>query len=115
MAWEAWQDMCGRWGKDYAVIKRLRNNLDYKTYMTYLNYAPEVQAMVYTTNWIDRLNRIFRRVTRMRTAMPNEESLLTLIGSVAMEHEPFERILPRIKMDKTLFPDKKDGDYEKIN
>ena len=36
--------------------------------MTYLNYAPEIQAMIYTTNWIERLNRDFRRVTRMRTA-----------------------------------------------
>ena len=26
------------------------------------------------------------KVTRMRTAMPNEESVLTLLGSVAMEH-----------------------------
>lgn len=27
--------------------------------------------MIYTTNWIDRLQKDFRRVTRMRGAMPN--------------------------------------------
>ena len=92
-------------GKDYRTIKLLRNNADYKVYMTYLNYAPEIQAMIYTTNWIERLNRDFRRVTRMRTAMPNEESVLTLMGSVAMDHKAFDRALPNITVDKTLFPD----------
>lgn len=104
-AWSKWQTMCDKWGKDYIAIKRLRNNADYKAYMTYLNYAPEVQPMIYTTNWIERLNRDFRRVTRMRTAMPNEESVLTLMGSVAMDHKAYDRVLPRITCDKTLFPD----------
>ena len=104
MAWTKRQEMCDRWGKDYPAIKLLRNNADYKEYMTYLNYAPEIQAMKYTTNWIERLNRDFRRVTRMRTAMPNEESVLTLIGSVAMDHKAFDRALPNITVDKTLFP-----------
>ena len=104
-AWAKWQEMCDRWGKDYRAIKLLRNNADYKAYMTYLNYAPEIQAMIYTTNWIERLNRDFRRVTRMRTAMPNEESVLTLMGSVAMDHKAFDRALPNITVDKKLFPD----------
>lgn len=104
-AWTKWQEMCDRWGKDYRAIKLLRNNFDYKAYMTYLNYAPEIQAMIYTTNWIERLNRDFRRVTRMRTAMPNEASVLTLMGSVAMDHKAFDRALPNIRVDKSLFPD----------
>ena len=107
MAWTKWQEMCDRWGKDYRAIKLLRNNADYKAYLTYLNYASEIQAMIYTTNWIERLNRDFRRVTRMRTAMPNEESVLTLIGSVAMDHKAFDRALPNITVDKTLFPDRR--------
>ena len=104
-AWTKWQEMCDKWGKNYRAIKLLRNSADYKAYMTYLNYAPEIQAMIYTTNWIERLNRDFRRVTRMRTAMPNEESVLTLMGSVAMDHKAFNRALPNITVDKALFPD----------
>lgn len=50
--------------------------------------------MSYTTNWIERLNRNFKRVTRMCTAMPNEDSVLTLMGSVAMEHKAFGSHLP---------------------
>lgn len=104
-AWEKWQGMCDRWGKDYRAFRLMRDNPDYKAYMLYLNYAPEIQSMIYTTNWIERLNRDFRRVTRMRTAMPNGESVLTLMGSVAMEHKAFGRVLPNITCDKTLFPD----------
>ena len=104
-AWRKWQQMCDRWGKGYRPFKTLRDNADYKAYMLYLNYHHDIQSMIYTTNWIERLNRDFRRVTRMRTAMPNEESVLTLMGSVAMEHKAFDRILPRITADKTLFPD----------
>ena len=104
-AWAKWQDMCDRWGKDYRAIKLLRNNEDYKLYMTYLNYDPRIQAMICTTNWIERLNRDFRRVTKMRTAMPNEEAVITLMGSVAMDHKPFYRQLPNITVDKSLFPD----------
>lgn len=105
MAWQRWTSLCEKWGKDYRSIKMLRDNADYKAYMVYLNYATEIQGMIYTTNWIERLNRDFRRVTRMRTAMPNEDSVLVLMGSVAMEHKAFDRILPRITADKTLFPE----------
>ena len=72
---------------------------------TYLNYNPKIQSMIYITNWIERLNRDFRRVTKMRTAMPNEESVLTLMGSVAMDHKAFDKKLPNITADKTLFLD----------
>ena len=41
----------------------------------------------------------------MRGAMQNEDSVITLMGSVDMGHKAFDRILPRITMDKQLFPD----------
>ena len=105
MAWEKWQAMCDKWGKDYRTIKLLRKQRRLQGLRHTSNYAPEIQAMIYTINWIERLNRDFRRVTRMRTAMPNEESVLTLMGSVAMDHKAFDRALPNITVDKTLFPD----------
>lgn len=104
-AWTRWQEMCDRWGRDYKSIRLLRDNADYKAYMMYLNYAPEIQGIIYTINWIERLNKDFRRVTRMRGAMPNDESVLVLMGSVAMDHKAFDRVLPNITVDKTLFPD----------
>ena len=71
--------------------------------MTYLNYTPEIQARIYTTNWIVCLNKDFRRVTRMGTSMPNGKSVLTFIVGLAMEQKVFDRTLQNITVGKTLF------------
>jgi hypothetical protein len=31
-AWEKWQEMCERWGKDYRAFKLMRGNADYKAF-----------------------------------------------------------------------------------
>lgn len=49
------------------------------------------------------MNRDYRMVTRMRTAMPNEESVLIMMGSVVMENNAFDWALPNITRDKSLF------------
>lgn len=77
----------------------------YKAYFTYLNYDHRIQSMIYTTNWIERLQKDFRRVTRMRGAMPNEESVILLMGKTAMDKKSYLRQVPRIDLDKDLFPD----------
>lgn len=41
--------------------------------------------MLYTTNWIERFNKSARRTLKVRGAFPNEDSVLALITSVAME------------------------------
>lgn len=104
-AWLHWQSFCDKWGVAYRSIKNMRDNLYYMDYFTYLDYNPGIQSMIYTTNWIERLQKDFRRVTRMRGAMPNCESVLTLMGRTAMDKSSYGRQLPRIDMDKTLFPD----------
>ena len=76
-----------------------------EAYFTYLNYDHRIQSMIYTTNWIERLQKDFRRVTRMRGAMPNEESVILLMGKTAMDKKSYLRKVPRIDLDKDLFPD----------
>ena len=105
IAWNRWQQMCNKWGKDYRSIKRMGEDASYKSYFTYLNYSSRIQSMIYTTNWIERLQRDFRRVTRMRGAMPNEESVILLMGKTAMDKRSYSRVLPGIDADKRLFPD----------
>ena len=61
------------------------------TSRTYLNYDHRIHPMIYTTNWIERLQKDFRRVTRMRGAMPNEESVLLLMGKTAMDKKSYLR------------------------
>jgi len=41
--------------------------------------------MLYTTNWIERFNKSARRTLKIRGAFPNEDSVLALITSVAIE------------------------------
>ena len=56
-------------------------------YFTYLGYPEEIQRMIYSTNWVERLNRDYKRVLKMRGAMPTPESAIALMGAVAMEKE----------------------------
>lgn len=61
-------------------------------------------SMIYTTNWIERLQKDFRRVTRMRGAMPDEDSVIVLMGKTAMDKDAYTKVIPRMREDKTLFP-----------
>lgn len=92
-------------GKYYRSIRKRGQDPSYKAYFTYLNYDHRIQSMIYTTNWIVRLQKDFRRVTRMHGAMPNEESVLLLMGKTAMDKKSYLRQVPRIDLDKTMFPD----------
>lgn len=103
--WTAWQELCAKWGKDYRSIKKMGNDPFYRYYFTYLKYHRRIQAMIYTTNWIERLQGDFRCVLRMRGAMPNEESVIVLMSKTAMDKRAYYRALPGIDSDKTLFPD----------
>lgn len=101
-AWRDWQDFCGRWQEKHRSFKAMAMGGTYMSYMTFLRYSPDTQHFVRTTNWIERLNRDFRRVTRMRTAMPSPEAVFTLLGSVAMDHPAFDRVLPAIAAEPLL-------------
>jgi transposase-like protein len=106
--------MCLRWADRYTYFGRLADNPDYIHAFTYLNYDPRMRSMIYTTNWIERLNRDFRRVLRMRASMPGEHSVITLIGKVAMDKKAYRRIVPKLDYDQTLFgtdADESDTDW----
>ena len=73
-----------RWSKKYPRFKRY-NNPRNALYFTYLSYPKAYRRMIYTTNWIERLNRFYKRTLAMRSAMPSADSVLFLLGHVAME------------------------------
>lgn len=102
--WTRWQSLCIKWKAKYPAFSRIHNNPLYRNGFTYLDFDHRVHAMIYTTNWIERLNRDFRRVLRMRASMPGEQSVITLIGKVAMDKKAYHRKIPRIQLDKKLFP-----------
>lgn len=91
-----------KWKKKYPSFKAL-NDHRYILYFTYLNYHVEVRRMIYTTNWIERLNRNYKRVLRMRTSMPSAESVVFLLGSVAMRRKEFDYPIYQFSYEKELF------------
>lgn len=83
-AFEGLQRFVEKWGRKYPSLKRLDNPRNMALF-TYLRFPPHLQRMLYTTNWIERLNRDYKRTLRMRGAMPSPESVLFLLGSVAQD------------------------------
>ena len=71
----------------------------------YQNYGRRIRSMIYTTDWIEKLQKDFRMVTRMRGTMPNEESVLLLMGKTAMDKKSYLRPVPRIDLDRELLPE----------
>jgi len=101
--WNRWQEFCDRWSSKYRKFSRIKSEPKYRNCFTYLNYHRSIRSMIYTTNWIERLNRDFRRVLRMRSSMPDEDSVITLLGNVAMNQRAYSRRLPHLDKDETLF------------
>lgn len=77
-----------KWLKKYPSFK-LYNNARYALYFNFLQYEKPIRRMIYTTNWIERLNRNYKRTLRMRSSMPSPEAVLFLLGSVAMDRPEY--------------------------
>jgi len=90
-AWSNWQAFTTNWGKIYPSLKAMGKEEHYGLYMNYLAYHPSIQNMIYTTNWIERLKRDYKRVTKMSGALPNSEAALLLLGAVGMGSKNYEK------------------------
>ena len=101
--WQRWQKLCERWQGTYTGFKKLKQDPLFQADFTYLKYDRRMRSMIYTTNWIERLNKDFRRVLKARNSMPDESSVITLLGTVAMDKSCYQRKVPKLKYEKTLF------------
>ena len=86
---ERWRSFCEKWKRYYPSFENMMKNERYRYYFTYLNYNYRIRSMIYTTNWIERLNRDYKRTTRMRGALPSVEATLLLLGHVAMSKSAY--------------------------
>ena len=57
----------------------------FSTSFHYLKYNYNIRSMIYTTNWIERLNKTFKKSLKVRGALPNVEAGLVLLYGVATE------------------------------
>lgn len=93
-AWEQWQALCEKWGAGLLQLSTIGRRSCLHGLLTYQNYGARIQSMIYTTNCIDLLQKGFRCITRMRCVTLKEESILLLIGKMAMDKESHLRPVP---------------------
>lgn len=76
-----------KWGKKYPKYKTMFSKENIRCYLTFLDFHYKIRSMVYTTNWIERLNKEFRRALKIRNSMPNVDSVLFLLSAIARDME----------------------------
>ncbi len=87
-AFTQFQSFIDLWRRKYPSLSRYKDD-HYRYYFTYFQYEKQIRSMIYTTNWIERLNRDFKRVLKMRAVMPNSDSVILLMANVAMNKTAF--------------------------
>lgn len=67
-----------KWRDKYPiVIQSWRNKWENLSY--YFKYPQEIRRIIYTTNIIESVHRQFRKLTKTKGSLPNENSLLKLL------------------------------------
>ena len=84
LGYEQFITFVAKWEKKYPILKKYKADRNI-AYFTYMDFSVQVQRCIYTTNWIERLNRKYKRTIKMRTSMPTSKSVLFLLASVAMQ------------------------------
>jgi len=107
MAYQALIDLADKWKPKYKSLYNKIINLEWQPYFTYLDYDVRIRRMIYTTNWIERFNRSARRTLKIRGAFPDEESVLALITSVAIDksEKMYKYPIYNFKFEKKLMKD----------
>ena len=52
-----------KWEKKYPILKKYKADRNV-AYFTYMDFPVQVQRCIYTTNWIERLNRKYKRTIK---------------------------------------------------
>ncbi|MGI6572585.1 MAG: IS256 family transposase [Fermentimonas sp.] len=92
-----------KWGELYPYFKRRQTKERNYLYFTYVGYHYRIRSMIYSTNWVERLNRDYKRTTRMRGALPNPEATLLLLGRMSMNRKAHGRKLPKLDYEQVKF------------
>lgn len=101
--WGRWENFVDKWKKRYPGLKCYLDEANYLQHFTYLGYHHKTRSMIYSTNWVERLNRDFKRVLKMRGVMPDPEAVILLMGKVAMSRTAYERKVPKLDCEQKRF------------
>lgn len=73
-----------KWGKIYPLAVNPWIN-HWENVSSYFKYPPELRRIIYTTNAVEALHRQFRKVTKNRSVLPNDNALLKLLYLAARD------------------------------
>jgi len=75
---EALDEFAAKWDSKYPMIsKSWRTN--WENLNEFYGYPPDIRKIIYTTNAIESLNFSLRKVTKNRTAFPNDEAIIKIM------------------------------------
>ena len=74
----ALEELKEKWSKKYPyALKSWENN--WSELRTFFKFSPEIRRIMYTTNAIENLNRIYGKVTKTRSSFPTDMALMKLL------------------------------------
>ena len=88
-----------KWVKQYPFLRKRFDQSTIHHYFEYLKFPVVIRRLIYTTNWIERLNRHIRKVEKNKNSFPNEDSAINLLYMAVIE---FEEKVYRYKVSSFL-------------
>lgn len=86
-AWAAFEEFEEKWGKPYPAISQLWRNA-WEQFVPFLDYDPEIRAVLCSTNAIESLNARYRRAITVRGHFPTEQAALKCLYLVTRSLDP---------------------------
>ena len=88
---------CLKRGRQYPAILKMGEDPRYSLFFTVLDLPPSLRRMTWATNWVERLNRDYKRVLKMRGALPNENAVIALMANVALTKRRYDHPVHNLK------------------
>lgn len=86
-ALERLADFAGRWEARYPAIVKMWEAA-WAEFVPFLSFAPDVRAVIYTTNAIESVNARIRKAVKARGHFPNEQAALKCVYLAVMSLDP---------------------------
>jgi transposase-like protein len=112
-ALERLAEFAGRWEAKYPAVVKLWESA-WAEFVPFLSFAPEVRAVMYTTNAIESVNSRIRKAVKARGHFPNEQAAVKCVYLAVMSLDPtgkgrqrwMNRWKPALNAFTIAFPDR---------
>jgi len=100
-SWECFEGFRQRWQKSVpSAVECLERSID--ACLTFFNFPPEEWISLRTTNIIERLNKEFRRRTKVMEIVAGETACYRILAYISLKMELHWRSTPIGKVRKSL-------------